>query len=221
MMNSAKITLSLPPKGSLTPTSSADPIEYYYKPLVGRLYVARINTVLGLLSPKKYARILEIGYGSGVLLSTLVPYAERYVCVDIAPPSPSLLSNLKDMGIDQSKIDFFHGDIRTMELESVDLVVAISVLEHVHDLDSLLAAIRKKMKPEGMLLVGMPRVDRIMTWLIEQGLRYKGIDEDHVSTYPMFLEYSQRYFRVLKTARLPACLPDFAALYHAVLLQAD
>jgi SAM-dependent methyltransferase len=218
-MKTKTITLKLPPEGSLMPSSSVDPIEYYYKPLFGHLYVARINTVLGLLSPRRYARILEIGYGSGVLLPTLVPYAEQYVCADIEPPMPSLVSNMQRLGVDTGKIEFLQGDIRTLEFMPVDLVVAISIFEHVHDLDDLLEALREKIRPGGMLLVGMPRVDRIMTWLIEHGLRFKGIDEHHVSTFPMFMKYSKKYFSLLKTARLPAYAPQFGALYHAALLQ--
>jgi hypothetical protein len=60
-----------------------------------------------------------------------------------------------------------------------------------------------------------------MTWLIERGLRYPGIDDHHVSTFGMFLKAAERNFRVLKTARLPAWLPRSAALYHAALLRAD
>jgi hypothetical protein len=65
--------LYLPPKGILEPNNDDDRLKYYYVPIVGRLYVGRINMTLGLLKRDEFSSILEIGYGSGVLM----------------PPSPS------------------------------------------------------------------------------------------------------------------------------------
>jgi SAM-dependent methyltransferase len=220
-MQAAKIRLTLPPRGSLVPSSNSDPIDYYYKPIIGRVYVQRINTVLGLLSPGPHGTILELGYGSGILIPSLVTHADRYIGVDIAPPSRSLHSWLDRLEIDRGKVQLLHGDISTVVTPAVDLVVAISIFEHVHDLDGILSTVRMRLKPGGLLLVGMPRVDRIMTFLIEHGLRYKGIDDHHVSTFGMFLDVAKRYFRVLRTARVPAWLPHFAAVYHAVLLRTN
>jgi SAM-dependent methyltransferase len=214
-----EIRFRLPPQGSLTPSSNTDPIDYYYKPIVGRLFVARINTVLGLVTPGNYETILEIGYGSGLLLPSLVRHADRYVGIDIAPPSESLRSLIKKLDLHPDKVALVHGDISAVEMRPVDLAVAVSVLEHVKDLDGILSAIRAKLKPGGLLLVGMPRVDKAMTWLIENGLGFEGIDDHHVSTFQMFLDAARKDFRVLKTARMPAWLPRFAAIYHAALLR--
>ncbi|MEI9951392.1 MAG: hypothetical protein WDO74_21065 [Pseudomonadota bacterium] len=44
-----------------------DPIEYYRKPMVGRLFLERINRGLSLLPNRRFARALEIGFGAGVV----------------------------------------------------------------------------------------------------------------------------------------------------------
>ena len=110
-------------------------------------------------------------------------------------------------------------DIASLAREPFDLVVAISVFEHVRFLEDLLAALPAKLYPGGLLLVGMPRVDRIMKLLFEQVIGYKRINSLHINTFSMFQQYSRKHFKTLKTAHLPARFPNFATLYHAALLQ--
>jgi cyclopropane fatty-acyl-phospholipid synthase-like methyltransferase len=219
-MSPRKITLSLPPEGLLSPNGPSDPLPYYYKPLIGRLYVARINTVLGLLTPRQFERVLEIGYGSGILVPTIASYAEEYVGIDLAPTEPSLISRLRETGVDCKKLNFLQGDISALGTGKYDVIIAISVFEHVENLDGLLSDLRKKLEPDGLLLEGMPRVDRIMTWIFEHGIRFKGIDDHHVSSFRMFMDSAAESFEVLETAHMPAHVPRFSALYYAALLRA-
>ena len=43
------LRLDLPPRGTLTPNNDVDPLAFYYKPVVGRVFRARIDLGLGLL----------------------------------------------------------------------------------------------------------------------------------------------------------------------------
>ncbi len=43
------LRLGLPAPGTLAPIGESDPLRFYYKPLVGRIFQARINLGLGLL----------------------------------------------------------------------------------------------------------------------------------------------------------------------------
>jgi len=47
----AKHRFQLPKQGTFHPNGTDDPLPYYYKPLVGRLYCARIEQALALLTP--------------------------------------------------------------------------------------------------------------------------------------------------------------------------
>jgi cyclopropane fatty-acyl-phospholipid synthase-like methyltransferase len=219
-MSRRKLSLNLPREGTIKPNGPSDPLPYYYKPLIGRLYIARINTVLGLLPPRKFERVLEIGYGSGILVPTIAPYVEEYVGIDLAPTEPSLISRLHETGVDCEKIKFVQGDISALGTDLYEVIIAISVFEHIENLDGLLSDLRKKLKPDGLLLVGMPRVDRIMTWIFEHGIRFKGIDDHHVSSFRVFMESAAESFEVVETAHMPAHLPRFSGLYYAALLRA-
>jgi len=69
------LKLDLPPAGTLVPNNDVDPLRFYYRPLIGRVFRARIDAGLALLSGR-YRRLLEIGYGSGLLMPTLARVLE-------------------------------------------------------------------------------------------------------------------------------------------------
>lgn len=214
------IRFLLPPKGSLVPISGDDPLPYYYVPLFSTLYVQRIRTVLSLL-PEGFeaSRVVELGYGSGVLIPSLAPHVDHYYGVDILPPQASLLSNLGRLGVDTGKVTLIDADILETELEPVDLVLAISMFEHIRDPRPLLEALRRMLAPGGLLMVGMPRLGRMMSFVIKNVLRYKRIDHEHVTCFQNFLEASAGSFTTLARRNMPAFMPDWGALYHAALLR--
>ena len=70
------VRFELPPRGTLTPNSGVDPLRYYYTPLVGKIFTSRLQIGLDLLQGR-FARLLEIGYGSGLLMPTLAAIADE------------------------------------------------------------------------------------------------------------------------------------------------
>ena len=157
-MNTVKFNLPL--RGTLAPNNAVDPLKYYYMPLIGRLFVSRIQIVLDLLkNNRRCNNSLEIGYGSGILMPTLCRISDKVFGVDTSS-DPELVTELLgrlgyyphlSRGI-PSKILF--------EDNTFDLVVAISVLEHVQDIKPFLVEIYRVLKPGGLLLVGMPAVNK-------------------------------------------------------------
>ena len=55
------LRLELPPRGSLAPNSDVDPLKYYYAPVIGRVFRARIDLGLSLLDGAgRYGRLLDV-----------------------------------------------------------------------------------------------------------------------------------------------------------------
>ena len=208
----------LPPKGMFLRGGSDDPLPYYYRPLIGRLFIGRVNTCLSLLRPP-YGSILDVGYGSGILIPTLVSISNRFVGIDRDTNQELLSRVLSKAGL---KAELIEGSVERLDLraESFDLIVLISVLEEVASLSQVVDSIYRVLKPGGELLVGIPRMDFLMTFLF-RFIGHKGIENEHVHSYKDFLNYAQTKHKLnlvqLKT--FPRRVFDFAALYYAMLLK--
>ena len=217
-MNRDRATFLLPPKGLFKQGGPDDPLPYYYHPMVSRLYSGRINRGLSLLTPP-YKSLLDVGYGSGLLLPTLSQICEDLVAIDRDTDPSSVMPILSRLGI---KATLLKGDVVSADLDGrqFDLIVAFSVFEEVPELLPVLCSIHKLLKPGGELLVGMPRVDRIMEWLFHL-IGYRGIENEHFHTYRDFIQHARTEFdfRLEKLATLPHFAPRFAALYFAMLLK--
>lgn len=216
-MPEQKVRFLLPPKGTFTQGGPDDPLPYYYHPIAGVLYRERINCCLSLLTPP-YHKLLDIGYGSGILLPTLFSICSELVAVDRdSDPVPVSLV-LEEMGI---HVRLIQDDITTADFcdHSFDLITAFSVLEEVRDLPGVLNVIAQLLRPGGTLLVGMPRVDKLMEILF-RCIGYTGIEEEHVHSYKTFLDFALRNlnFHLGGFSKMPRKVPRFAALYYAMLL---
>jgi len=218
IMPGKRATFYLPPKGQFPPGGPHDPLPYYYHPLVSRLYSGRINRGLSLLTPP-YKSLLDVGYGSGLLLPTLFKICENLVAIDRVTDPASIMPILSGLGIEATLLK---GDVASDGLDGkqFDLIVAFSVFEEVSEHLPVLSRIYEALKPGGELLVGMPRVDRIMEWLFYL-IGYRGIEDKHIHTYKEFIYNAQTEFnfRLEKIATLPRFVPRFAALYFAMLFK--
>src|SRR5438132_1656136 len=99
------VEFSLPPKGSLSPNGPNDPHAYYYMPLIGRLFTARINLGLRLLQglPRPH-RALEVGYGSGLMMPTLCRLADQVCGLDRDSGPAEVSVTLARLGIHPQRL---------------------------------------------------------------------------------------------------------------------
>jgi hypothetical protein len=79
---------------ALPKSGPTDPIEYYRRPLVGRLFRERINRGLGLLGSRRFARGLEVGYAAGAVQIALATAVDELhgIDLDADPALPQLAS---------------------------------------------------------------------------------------------------------------------------------
>jgi SAM-dependent methyltransferase len=198
----------------------SDPIEYYRRPLIGRLYLDRINRGLRLLPNQRYQRALEVGYGAGAVQVALAPGVEELHGIDL-DAEPSIVNEvLKGRGCDAALV---RGSVYELPYESefFDLVVCFSVFEHLSEYPKALAEVYRVLRPGGLFLLGMPSVNKLM----EAGflaIGFKGINDHHI-TRPADVEkawpkvgFKQRAADFLD---LPARQPFGLRLYHDWLLE--
>lgn len=157
-----------------------DPIEYYRKPLVGHIFRERINRGLRLLPERRFARGLELGYGSGAVLLSLARGVDELHGLDL-DADPHVVSAM--LRTRAATATLRQGSVYDLpyDADSFDLAVSFSMFEHLHEYPKGLAEVARVLRPGGLFLLGMPAVDRIM----EAGflaIGFKGINDHHVTT---------------------------------------
>jgi SAM-dependent methyltransferase len=156
-----------------------DPIEYYRKPLVGRLFRSRINRGLQLLGERRFNRALEVGFGAGAVQLALAPGVNQLHGIDL-DADPELVTRLLGARGVSAKLE--RGNVYALPYAdaSFDLVVCFSVFEHLHEYPKALAEVRRVLAPSGLFLLGMPAVTKWMEWGFS-AIGFKGIDDIHVT----------------------------------------
>jgi hypothetical protein len=202
--------LALPPPGTLVPNNEHDPLPYYYRPLTGWLYRKRLQMGLDLIPPRA-TKVLEVGVGSGILVPTLSARFAEYVGADL-----ELAGGLAKLVAPACHAEFITGDLlreSTLPAGAFDVVICLSVLEHIADADGAAAALARTLVKGGTLIAGYPMVNRLMTRLF--GLVGFGNIDDHHVTTPASIDKALR--RVLRPGRrkaLPPFMPVPLALYQ-------
>lgn len=214
------LRLDLPPRGSLTANGPSDPLRFYYSPVVGWLFRARIDLGLSLMG-SRYERLLEVGFGSGLLMPTLQKITSRLDGIDLASDPDEVRRNVEALGVRPG--DLARCDVRSLPYAngSYDCVVAFSIFEHLRagELAGAVGEVRRVLSPGGHFLVGCPAVHKLMN-LGFAAIGFKEIGQHHFSSIRDLLSAAAQRFTVEKTATLPSLAPLGWAPYSAVLLRA-
>src|SRR5215472_10315892 len=152
------LELSLETLQGLPKNGPTDPIEYYRRPLVGRLFRERINRGLRLLGDRRFPRALEVGYGAGAVLLTLARAVDELYGIDL-DADPDVVGQL--LAARGRKATLLRGSVFALPYESgsFDLVVCFSVFEHLREYSKALAEVARVLAPSAWFLLGMPAVN--------------------------------------------------------------
>jgi 2-polyprenyl-3-methyl-5-hydroxy-6-metoxy-1,4-benzoquinol methylase len=116
------------------------------------------------LSLPKTARVLEIGCGAGFLAIALARRGFAVEAVDHAPAMVELTrKHAKETGMDsliQTAIEDVHQ--LSFEDESFDLIIALGVINWLHDLKKALAEITRVLKPSGYAVLNSARAHALL-----------------------------------------------------------
>lgn len=208
------INFKLPAKGALRPNGPDDPLLLYYHPLVGYFYRKRVRQALSILT-QQYDSILEIGYGSGILLPSLVSAGGVVSGIDQVSDPETVRIDLEKIGIAVclKKGNIFAADYSS---GSFDLIVAISIIEHIDDIAGLTKKVYALLRPGGHFLVGMPKVGGFMN-VAFRIIGYKDMDSRHIVSYKRFLKTAEELFDLKCFTKIPSWAPSGLSLYFNML----
>lgn len=169
-------------------TNPAQERNIYVHPnaLAREIFWQRIDRVVGLVreNTKPSQIALDFGGGSGVMAKALSPHLKEIHIVDLDPNDARSIKDrfaLENVRIFQEDIDSFSPPAQ------YDLVVAADVLEHFRDLSVPVRALRRVLKPNGLLIISVPTENWL--YLLGRKLVRKQKPADHYHAARTIVNY--------------------------------
>lgn len=209
--------MRLLPQDLLIQTSAVDHADWNFRPVLGQLQRLRFRLACRLMGNARYGRLLEIGYGSGILMPEL---ATR--CAELFGADP----HLKDKEVTEALARAgIAATLARATAESLpfpsgyfDCVVCVSAIEYVPDLQRACAEIRRVLRPGGCVIVVTPGhsavLDAALLLFTGQRASQYGDHRQHV------LPTLRTNFREVSYIRFPPFVGHQLCVYSAIRLQA-
>jgi len=154
-MTEADDALALLPADSLVRTGPVDHADWNYRPMIGYVQRLRFRLIKSLLGTRRFGRLLEIGYGSGVFMPELAKRAEELFGIDPHPMPGEVQQVLLRHGIRASLVT---GVAERLPYPDafLDCVVSVSAMEYVEDIQAACRELRRVLRPGGAIIIATP-----------------------------------------------------------------
>lgn len=200
----------LPPEALIT-TSAVDHADWNYRPFLSLIQRTRFKIVASLLSDRKYPKLLEAGYGSGVFMPYLNDLSEELYGIDPHDKNQEVAESLTKCGI---KATLYSGSVTQLPFsdKELDAIVIVSAIEYVDDIETACLEMKRVLKPDGELVLVTPGHSPI----VDMGLKLltgesakDNYDERRARLEPTLL----KHFQVRKIIKAPPLIHPLVCLY--------
>ena len=185
----------------------------YKHPVIGKFYLKRLFFVLNKISVEDRS-VLDLGFGYGLMLPLLVSRGAKVYGLE--PHKDRFEQTKKVLGDNNllSKVEIFNesGECELFEESSFDVVLAISVMEHVFAPTNLYKEVDKILKQEGVFLVMVPTENRLYSLLrFITGLKkpkdhyYNSLQIKNRLVKDFLIEKEYTYYKILPLFNLFIC----------------
>lgn len=210
--------LNLLVREALIRTGPTDKADWNFRFFLKSIQRLRFRLALELLGRHRFRRLLEVGYGSGIFLPALAPFAVELYGVDIHPHWAAVQTVLESWGI---KAHLFQGSVtelgRLFAREMFDAVVSVSTLEYVSPIDKACRQIRQVMTASGLLVVVTPGDSPVLDWLLKL-LTGESAEANYGRRRQGLLPALKQEFDVKETRLIPRIFGYSGAVYRALAL---
>lgn len=128
----------------------AIPTWLHWNPLIRWLFWRRLEVISEFADLAPAHAVLDFGCGIGLLLPTLASHAGDVCATDLRPHYARTLDEQRQLGVT------FIDDIDQLPAESLDVVIAADVMEHLHEPADWARRFARILKPAGRLIVSGP-----------------------------------------------------------------
>ncbi|MDZ4159870.1 MAG: class I SAM-dependent methyltransferase, partial [Anaerolineaceae bacterium] len=167
MIKKRSVKLKLFPLTKYVGVNEADPLRFYFYPILGYYYRQRVErNCLGELSGGE--RVLEIGFGSGLSFLNLHDLYQEIWGIDLTAAAEEIAALFLDHGI---VTNLQNGNVQELPYPDnfFDSVLLISILEHLKPEEQISAfrEIHRVLKPGGQVVYGTPVERPLMVFLFQ------------------------------------------------------
>lgn len=203
--------LRLLPRQKYRGVNERDPLDYYYWPILGRMYRRRVELALEECTGGE--RALEVGFGSGIALPSLHEMYREVHGLDLTADAEAVMSVFEPLGI---RLNLRRADVRDMPYpdDYFDTVLLISILEHLRpsELETAFREIRRVLKPAGQAVYGTP-IERPFMVMMFRVLGHD-IRREHFSSEKQIAEAAARHLDIVRLLRMKSTPPLFGEVYE-------
>lgn len=204
--------VNLLPSEHLLKTGPVDHADWNYRLVLGLIQRSRFRLALRLLNTRRFHRLLEIGYGSGVFLPELALHSDRLYGVDIHSMNESVARVLAAANV---RAELHTASATKIPLPDgfIDAAVAVSSLEFIEEIDQACLEIARVLAPDGCLIVITPGHSPIVDFglrLLTGEVAKPCYGSRRESLVPALL----RHFVTAQELTVPPVLSSFVCLYR-------
>ena len=207
--------LHLLPRDALVKTNELDQADWNFRPVLGWVQRLRLRCVASVLtSSPRAARLLEVGYGSGVFVPELARHADGVFGADLHRNGPAVTATLATRGFAARLVTASAGALPYRD-GSFDTVVTVSTLEFVPDVAVAVAELVRVTAPGGRLVIVTPGQSRVL----DLGLRIltrERAEDTFEGRRTLVVPAVERSARMLEVRTLPVGIGKLLPLYRVL-----
>jgi SAM-dependent methyltransferase len=189
-----------------------DPLRFYFRPVIGKIYRRRIELCLAECTGGQ--RVLEVGFGSGVAFPNLNDNYKEIYGLDLNVQVKDVEAVFKAR---QIETHLQNGSVLSMPYEDdfFDTVLLISILEHLKPFEQMQAfrEIRRVLRPGGQAIYGVP-IERGFLVLMFRLLGCN-IREHHFSTEKDVFNAADSILEKVRVFQIQSITSLFGPVYEA------
>lgn len=204
--------LRLLPRADLIPTGPVDHADWNYKPHLRWISRSRIRMVVRML-PDRVGRLLEIGYGSGVVMPEYAARCEDLYGIDPHPHNRAVTDCLKRHGIDAKLVSGTAESLPYAD-DFFDRVVSVSAMEFVPDVAAACREIVRVLAPDGRFVIVTPGHSRVLDFGLKL-MTGESAKKDYGGKRQQLLPTLFEHFQPLRQAKFPPLISAAVPLYRA------
>lgn len=186
--------------------NKTDSSDCYNAPLLNKIFRFKIELALRQLKPR-YKKILEIGFGNGIMLYDLSKRCDKLYGCDNQSDLDVVNSSIRKQGI---KAELTNQDILDMSYKdkTFDAVICISVLEHIFDLEKAISEINRVSKEKADIIIGVPHTNFAMNGFLQFLMKKvekadDNIEDRHVSSHKDIEKILRKRFFMVNKITVP------------------